>query len=116
RAAAAVAGDGQGPPGARPAAAARGAGTLLPGPDLPDRGGAMSHPEPEILAAYHAGELTADEERRLQDHLLSCRECSDLLLDLAGLADPGFGAGSLSAADQEALWGRIQGEIHEETQ
>jgi len=74
----------------------------------------MSHPEPETLAAYHAGELTADEERRLQDHLMACRECSDLLLDLEGLADPGFGAGSLSAADQEALWGRIQGEIKKE--
>jgi hypothetical protein len=74
----------------------------------------MSHPEPETLAAYHAGELTADEERRLQEHLLACRECSGLLLDLDGLADPGFGAGSLTAADQEALWSRIQGEIKKE--
>jgi putative zinc finger protein len=74
----------------------------------------MSHPEPETLAAYHAGELTADEERRLQEHLLACRECSGLLLDLDGLADPGFGAGSLPPADQAALWGRIQGEIKKE--
>lgn len=74
----------------------------------------MSHPEPETLAAYHAGELTADEEQRLQDHLLACRDCSDLLLDLDGLADPGFGAGSLSPADQAALWDRIQGEIRKE--
>jgi anti-sigma factor RsiW len=74
----------------------------------------MSHPEPETLAAYHAGELTAEEERRLQDHLLACRECSALLLDLDGLADPGFGAGSLSATDQAALWDRIQGEIGQE--
>lgn len=74
----------------------------------------MSHPEPETLAAYHAGELTGEEERRLQDHLLECRECSDLLLDLDGLADPGFGAGSLSTPDQEALWGRIQGEVQKE--
>jgi anti-sigma factor RsiW len=74
----------------------------------------MSHPEPETLAAYHAGELTADEEQRLQDHLLECRECSELLLDLDGLADPSFGSGSLSPADQEALWDRIQGEIGKE--
>jgi Putative zinc-finger len=74
----------------------------------------MSHPEPETLAAYHAGELTADEEQRLQDHLLACRDCSDLLLDLDGLADPGFGAGSLSPSDQAALWDRIQGEIRKE--
>ncbi|HEX3555409.1 MAG TPA: zf-HC2 domain-containing protein [Thermoanaerobaculia bacterium] len=74
----------------------------------------MNHPEPETLAAYHAGELTGEEEARLQDHLVACRECAALLLDLDGLADPGFGAGSLSPADQEALWGRIQGEMKKE--
>lgn len=71
----------------------------------------MTHPEPETLAAYHAGELGDTEAQRLQDHLLACRECAALLLDLDSLADPAFGAGSLSEADQEALWGRIEGEI-----
>lgn len=74
----------------------------------------MTHPKPETLAAYHAGELPEDEAQRLQEHLLACRECAALLLDLDGLADPGFGAGSLSAADQEALWGRIETEIRKE--
>jgi hypothetical protein len=72
------------------------------------------HPEPEALAAYHAGELTEPEERRLQDHLMSCPECAALLLDLDGLSDPGFGAGSLSAADQEALWRSLRAEIRKE--
>jgi hypothetical protein len=74
----------------------------------------MTHPEPETLAAYHAGELGESEAQRLQDHLLACRECAALLLDLDGLADPAFGAGSLSEADQEALWGRIEAEIQKE--
>jgi hypothetical protein len=74
----------------------------------------MNHPEPETLAAYHAGELPEGEAQRLQDHLLACRECAALLVDLDGFADPAFGAGSLSAADQEGLWGRIQGEIQQE--
>lgn len=74
----------------------------------------MSHPEPEALAAYHAGELTEPEERRLQDHLLGCPECAALLLDLDGLSDPGFGAGSLAPADQEALWRSLQTEIRKE--
>ncbi|HEY4564786.1 MAG TPA: zf-HC2 domain-containing protein [Thermoanaerobaculia bacterium] len=74
----------------------------------------MSHPEPELLAAYHAGELTEPEERRLQDHLVGCPECAALLLDLDGLSDPGFGAGSLAAADQEALWQSLQSEIRKE--
>jgi Putative zinc-finger len=74
----------------------------------------MSHPEPEMLAAYHAGELTEPEERRLQDHLLGCPECAALLLDLDGLSDPGFGASSLAPADQEALWRSLQAEIRKE--
>lgn len=74
----------------------------------------MSHPEPDVLAAYHAGELTEPEERRLQDHLVSCPECAALLLDLDGLSDPGFGAGSLAPADQEALWKSLQSEIRKE--
>jgi putative zinc finger protein len=74
----------------------------------------MSHPEPETLAAYHAGELREPEERRLQNHLVGCPECAALLLDLDGLSDPGFGAGSLSPADQEALWRSLQAEIRKE--
>src|SRR5437763_1557757 len=74
----------------------------------------MSHPEPETLAAYHAGELTEPEERRLQDHLVGCPECSALLLDLDGLGRPEFGAGSLAPADQEALWRSLQPEIRKE--
>ena len=73
----------------------------------------MNHPEPETLAAYHAGELPEDVARRLQDHLLACRECAALLVDLDGLGDPGFGAGSLPAADQDDLWSRLQEEIQE---
>lgn len=69
------------------------------------------HPEPEVLAAYQAGELTEPEERRLQDHLVGCPECAALLLDLDGLSRPEFGAGSLAPADQEALWRSLQAEI-----
>jgi hypothetical protein len=72
------------------------------------------HPEPKMLAAYHAGELTEPEERRLQDHLVGCPECAALLLDLDGLGRPEFGAGSLAPADQEALWRRLQSEIRQE--
>jgi hypothetical protein len=72
------------------------------------------HPKPEMLAAYHAGELTEPEERRLQDHFVGCPECAALLLDLDGLADPGFGAGSLAPADQEALWRSLEAEVRQE--
>lgn len=78
------------------------------------RRGLRSHLEPDELVAYHAGRLSGEEESRVQDHLVACRECADLLLDLEGLADANFGAGSLAAADQAGLWGTVQAEIRKE--
>lgn len=66
-----------------------------------------AHPDPDALAAYQAGELSPEEESRMQDHLAACRECAALLLDLEGLSDPSFGAGS-GSADQEAVWQRLR--------
>ncbi|HEX2643010.1 MAG TPA: zf-HC2 domain-containing protein, partial [Thermoanaerobaculia bacterium] len=42
-----------------------------------------AHPTPELLAAYHAGELPEDEVEQIRDHLALCPECGELLLDLA---------------------------------
>lgn len=66
-----------------------------------------SHPDPERLAAYHAGELPLAEAERLQDHLVACRECSGLLLDLDRLADPLFGAEMIPEETKEDLWRRV---------
>lgn len=41
------------------------------------------HPGPDELVAYHAGELGERHAARLQDHLVLCPECAQLLLDLA---------------------------------
>lgn len=40
------------------------------------------HPTPEELEAYHAKELSPEEEERIREHLVACRECADLVLDL----------------------------------
>src|SRR5947209_7004686 len=71
------------------------------------------HPEPGELTAYHAGELSLEAERRLQDHLVACRECAALLLDLDRLADPGFGAAAEreAAAERDAAWESFRREI-----
>ncbi|HEV2854814.1 MAG TPA: zf-HC2 domain-containing protein [Thermoanaerobaculia bacterium] len=75
--------------------------------------GLGAHPDPERLAAYPAGELSPEEEGRVQDHLALCRECAALLLDLDGLADPGFGAGA-DLSGKEAVWQRLREEIGRE--
>jgi hypothetical protein len=65
-----------------------------------------SHPTPQELAAYHAGELPPEAETRILDHLAICRECSDLLLDLAGFADlkPPQGVPELTDEQVEQDW------------
>lgn len=50
-----------------------------------DGGGSGSggdHLDPDTLVAYHAGSLKDDEAARTRSHLVSCRVCSGLLLDL----------------------------------
>jgi len=61
---------------------------------LPDVGlePGNAHPSSDELAAYHDGELPPAEAARVQDHLLLCENCTELLLDLEALrGDPGFG-------------------------
>jgi hypothetical protein len=70
------------------------------------------HLEPEEIGAYHEGRLPPGDERRVQDHLVACRECAELLLDLEGLADPGFGAGeTLPDRAGEEVWEGVWEEI-----
>lgn len=43
------------------------------------------HATEDKIAAYHAGTLPPEEEARVQDHLLECADCTDLLLGLEEL-------------------------------
>ena len=61
------------------------------------------HLEPEELAAYHGGTLSAAEEARVQEHLVACPECTELLLDLEGLGDPAY-ASDVTATETAAAW------------
>lgn len=44
-----------------------------------------SHPDIEVLTAYHDGLLSDTEARELLDHAQGCRDCTALLLDLGRL-------------------------------
>jgi hypothetical protein len=61
------------------------------------------HPTADELAAYHAGELSPEEEDALQEHLLGCRECTDLLLALDELHRPEEGE-PVPAGELDAVW------------
>lgn len=68
----------------------------------------MDHPSPDVWLAYHRGELSTDEEARLQDHLVRCRDCFDLAGAAAAFAQP-------DAEDQEAetaaLWRQLRPQL-----
>jgi len=61
------------------------------------------HPEPQALLAYKQGALQPAEEERMQDHLVACPQCPELLIGLDRLANPAAGAPA-SAVEQAAAW------------
>jgi hypothetical protein len=71
-----------------------------------------SHPSPEQLIAYHEGRLSCEETEPLQDHLASCRECCNLVLDLDFFCSEASTdlPDSVITADWEALREGIGGE------
>jgi len=68
------------------------------------------HPPVEDLVAYQAGELPAEQEERLRDHLALCQECARLLLDLREFPDltPSEGVRQPTPAEVEAAWEALQ--------
>jgi hypothetical protein len=74
-----------------------------------------AHPEPDELVAYHEGGLSFEDERRVQDHLLGCRECAALLADYDGLTDPDFGSDEdIPESAVEVIWDKVREEIRKD--
>lgn len=57
------------------------------------RAAAGDHPEVDELIAYHTGELAEADERRIQDHLVTCRDCLEHLLELDAFTGSGTESG-----------------------
>jgi hypothetical protein len=68
------------------------------------------HPSPTELETYHAGKLSSAAEDRIREHLAVCRDCGDLLLDIAGVAElkPPPGIPELTDDEVEADWLALQ--------
>ena len=67
--------------------------------------GKTPHPPLETWIDYHADNLTPTESQRLQGHLVSCRECIDLVLDLDAFVEPAAAAESRVADfEKAAVW------------
>jgi hypothetical protein len=76
------------------------------------------HPEPSELAAYHAGELTEDQEEKIQDHLTICEECARLLLGFSEYSrfQPSKDMDAAAEDQSAAAWQRFQTRLREETE
>lgn len=74
------------------------------------RQGPDSHPSPETLTAYHAGELTAAAAEDVQEHLTVCRHCARLVLDLPAFLEAPTAAAEIERPDEEAeaAWRQIR--------
>jgi len=64
----------------------------------------VDHPSPDQWLAYHRDELPADEEARLQEHLVRCRDCFDLAEAAAAFTQPDEEPGRGQEVETAALW------------
>jgi len=62
------------------------------------------HPMPDELVDYQAGDVTAEERERIQEHLALCPACSQAVLDVAPLPEV-----RLSDRTVAAAWARFEG-------
>jgi hypothetical protein len=64
----------------------------------------MDHPSPDQWIAYHRGELADDEEARLHEHLVRCRDCFELAGAAAAFAQPEEEPSAGEEMETAALW------------
>jgi|GEM_PF-826649 len=77
--------------------------------------GLADHPSPQELVDYHFGLLSPEEADQLQEHLSFCRECAQVVLDLAAFSRPPAGEPARPAADLDREWDRLQGRLRRES-
>lgn len=62
------------------------------------------HPTFQRLAAYHRGQLVESEQEEIREHFLLCRECREMMLDLAEFLDENPPPSRSSAEEVLAAW------------
>jgi hypothetical protein len=75
---------------------------------------AGQHLAPAVLAAYHAGELGAEEEEAVQRHLGLCRHCAALVLDLEAFLAPADDDPRVANLETEREWRALRDRLERE--
>jgi hypothetical protein len=74
----------------------------LPEESLDQTGsGSQGHVSIEVLSAYHRRSLASEEAAQVRSHVVHCRACRSLLLDLAQFLDDEQGPGHMTPEDVE---------------
>ncbi len=73
-----------------------------------------AHPDLDTWTAYYAGELPEAAAERLREHLVSCRRCVTLLLDLNAFVHPGDSRrNGTSDFEKAAVWRTLEPRLAE---
>lgn len=78
--------------------------TVIGRPALPETGQTEEHFPISVLDAYLRQALPDPEMARVQHHIVLCRECRDLLLDLASFLEDAGREGRLWSAELTSAW------------
>lgn len=74
------------------------------------------HPSVDTLTAYHAKELSPEEDARIQEHIASCRRCAEIVLDVDSfLAEPA-GEPEVASFEVAAEWRRLRERMKAESE
>ena len=74
--------------------------------------GTREHPAVEVWREYRARRLSEEREGELQEHLVGCHWCQELVLELARAEKEG--AGEVASLETAAGWRRLRGRLVEE--
>jgi hypothetical protein len=67
------------------------------------------------MGAYHRGKLTDEEEEEIREHLLSCRECRELMLELVSFLDGPSRQSRSSGEEIVTAWKQLQSTLGRES-
>jgi len=73
-----------------------------------------AHPSVETLVAYHANELSPEQDRELQRHLAVCAECPGLILALDNFANLSEDGHELTPAGVDSAWEKVRQRLADE--
>ncbi|HYE75758.1 MAG TPA: hypothetical protein VEF04_20615, partial [Blastocatellia bacterium] len=70
------------------------------------------HPTPDELMNYHSKALASADASQIEEHLLVCRECSELLLDLVKFPELDANiAHTISNSELNTAWEKTRGQL-----